>query len=118
MSKAKATTMSPAPKRPAKVPAVSYAYALEQLYAAQDHDWVVDTIAPVLAWVPGTSKASATQPFSFLVEHTAAGKPARGTQAAKTGKAPALLARTDLAEVHLSLWSAKPRAAILEQVKP
>jgi hypothetical protein len=27
-------------------------YALEQLFKDQDRDWVTDTIAPVLAWVP------------------------------------------------------------------
>ena len=55
--------------------AATHAYALERLYVDQDHDWVVDTIPAVLAWVPGNSKATSTQPFSFLVEHT----PAAGT---------------------------------------
>jgi len=30
-------------------------YALEQLFVDQDRDWVIDTIAPVIAWVPGVS---------------------------------------------------------------
>jgi hypothetical protein len=222
MSKAK-KVVSP-PKRTAQVAAISHTYALEQLYTVQDHDWVVDTIAPVLAWVPGSSKARSTQPFAFFVEHTAQGRPmqlvkidltwnlaslaahdaevearayrmstsrtvdrehlaenaaygltlvamavlmpgvrvkamnsgsapdflfditpgavrgvetagrstggraslvqvrngARATakRVATGGKAAQLLARTDIAEVHLSLWCAAPRTAIMERVKP
>lgn len=43
-----------------------------------------------------------------------AGKPGSG----KAGKAATLSARSDIAEVHLSLWSAAPRVSIMEQVKP
>ncbi len=40
------------------------------------------------------------------------GAPARG------GKRAQLLARVDLAEVHLSLWCAAPRVSIMERLKP
>ncbi len=43
-------------------------YALEQLFVDQDRDWVIETIAPVLAWVPGKSR-SKQQPFRFDIEH-------------------------------------------------
>lgn len=49
-------------------------YELEQLFLDQDPDWVIDTIAPVLAWVPGKSKQRAQQPFRFDVDHVHAGK--------------------------------------------
>src|SRR5690606_11168864 len=48
-------------------------YALEQLFVDQDRDWVTDTIAPMLAWVPGKSKKRLQQPFRFEVEHIRAG---------------------------------------------
>ena len=42
-----------------------------------------------------------------------------GTAApAKVGKRAQLLARVDLAEVHLSLWCAAPRVSIMERLKP
>ena len=44
-------------------------YALEQLFVDQGSDLVIDTIASVLAWVPGKSKKRGTQPFTFQVEH-------------------------------------------------
>jgi hypothetical protein len=44
-------------------------YALEQLYSDQDFDWVVDTVPGVLAWVPGTRKKQAPQPYRFHVHH-------------------------------------------------
>lgn len=195
-------------------------YALEQLFNDQDHDWVVDTIAPVLAWVNGSG---ASQPYSFLVEHSqgqasatiqvnlswnlkllatlvpdvaahaqrlrngrsvqrehvtelaaygltfvavsllmpgrrvvsmqmgvapdilfdvtpghlrgveTAGRTAGGRSAlmavrdgpkstkrapGNLGKAAVLLARLDLDEIHLALWSAKPRLGIMEQLRP
>jgi hypothetical protein len=46
------------------------------------------------------------------------GIPAKGQKAGAPGKAAQLLARTDLAEVHLSLWCAAPRISIMEQLKP
>jgi hypothetical protein len=46
------------------------------------------------------------------------GVPARDGKVGATGKAAQLLARTDLAEVHLSLWCASPRIGIMEQLKP
>ncbi|MCU0671540.1 MAG: hypothetical protein MUE69_01985 [Myxococcota bacterium] len=49
------------------------AYALERLYADQDHDWVIDTIPAVLAWVPGTSKKLRTPPYRFPVERSVGG---------------------------------------------
>jgi hypothetical protein len=39
----------------------SISYALEQLFVDQERDWVTDTVAPVVAWIPGRSKAR--QPF-------------------------------------------------------
>lgn len=200
-------------------------YELERLFVDQDRDWVVDTIAPVLAWVPGQSKQREQQPFRFEVEHAHApdragkvvfidvrwsltklaffvpdlrdkarrfrqgrtaqrehitelaaygltfvaisalmpgrrvkmmqmgvspdilfdvtpgalrgvetagrstggraalravrdGGPAKGGRADEGGKAPRLLARADLAEVHLSLWCASPRVGTLEQLRP
>jgi len=199
------------------------AYALEQVFIDQERDLVHDTIAPVLAWVPGKGAAKKTQPFCFEVEQVQRGQrslltielgwsvPAlellipglrdhvrrlqtsrsaqrehitelaaygltfvaisvlmpgrrakafrkgsppdilldltpnalRGVETAgrstggrsallairngtpattikpKTaGKASALVARPDIVEVHLSLWSASPRISIMEQVKP
>ena len=46
------------------------------------------------------------------------GKPARKASAGLPGKAAQLLARTDIVEVHLSLWCRGPRVAILQSVKP
>jgi hypothetical protein len=43
-----------------------------------------------------------------------AGTPGTGSP----GKAATLLARADLAEVHLSLWCASPRVSMMEQLKP
>ena len=44
-------------------------YALERLFVDQERDWVHDTIAPVLAWVPGQIRATRTQPFRFEIDH-------------------------------------------------
>jgi len=200
----------------------SIPYSLEQLFVDQDHDWVIDTIAPLLAWVPGTSPKRSNPPFRFAVtrspgtpaadtidlswdlralavhkpdvgahtkrlrsgstvqrEHVTElaaygltlvaisvlmpgrrvkamrrgsapdflfdltpgaltgvesagratggqaalrvvrdGKPAQRKAPATVGKHAQLLARTDIAEVHLSLWCASPRTSIMEQVKP
>lgn len=198
-------------------------YALEKLFQDQDPDWVTDTVAPVLAWVPGKSKKKRTQPFRFSVnyswtkgstnvlidltwdtskleqlvpgvkgharrlrtgrsaqrEHVTElaaygltfvaistlmpgrrvvhmqmgvapdmlfdltpaalrgvetagrskggvsalrvvrdGTPAKTGNPGKPGKAATLLARTDLAEIHLSLWCAAPRVSMMEQLKP
>lgn len=49
-------------------------YALEQLFMDQGSDFVIDCIAPVLAWVPGKSKAKSRQPFEFPVDQTVNGK--------------------------------------------
>jgi hypothetical protein len=54
-----------------------YAYALEQLLADQEHDLVADTIAPVLAWVPGKTTKRAAQPFVFELEHKLSTAPAK-----------------------------------------
>lgn len=51
----------------------SLPYSLEQLFVDQDPDLVADTIAPVLAWVPGRSKKKRSPPYVFPLEHTAAG---------------------------------------------
>ncbi|MBI3206691.1 MAG: hypothetical protein HYZ29_34465 [Myxococcales bacterium] len=198
-------------------------YALERLFVDQDRDWVNETIAPVLAWVPGRTKKRRQQPFRFATEHiqnkvktsvvidlswdeaeleqlvpgvrdharrlregrsaqrehvtelaaygltfvaistllpgrrvvwmqmgvapdilfdmtpaalrgveTAGratggqgalktvrnGTPVTKGKAAKPGKAVTLAARTDVAEVHLSLWCASPRISIMEQLRP
>jgi hypothetical protein len=202
---------------------MTFSYALERLFVDQDHDWVVDTIPAVLAWVPGKSRNKAQPPFRFDVEHTVGrvtktvaidliwdlpaltnivpglvdharrlraarsaqrehvtelaayglsfvaisalmpgrrvksmrkglppdilfdltpnalcgvetagrsvggrralaeirdGAPTRGQGKGSSGKAALLRARTDIAEVHLSLWCASPRISIFEQVKP
>lgn len=195
------------------------AYALEKLFFDQPADWVIDSIAPVLAWVPGVSPGKRRQPFRFEVEcvegrvtervlielgwdagalewavpgvgdharrlregrtvqrehlaelaaygltfvaisvlmpgrrvaHMQMGAAPdilfdltpgalRGVEAAgrsiggraklaavrdgtgspaKGGKRAQLLARADLAEVHLSLWCASPRVGIMERLKP
>lgn len=198
-------------------------YSLERLFVDQNADLVHDTIAPMLAWIPGKSAAKRAQPFRFDVEHIrgaqrtllfidlswnlnelealvpglrghvrrlqssrsaqrehitelaaygltfvaisvlmpgqrakafrkgsapdilldltpgalrgveAAGRstggksvllgvrngtPATRTTSKAAGKAALLSARTDLAEVHLSLWSGSPRISIMEQLKP
>ncbi|WP_437299404.1 hypothetical protein [Sorangium sp. So ce426] len=49
-------------------------YALEHLFSDQEHDWVSDTIAPVLAWVPGRSRSKRSQPFRFVVDHVVPGR--------------------------------------------
>jgi hypothetical protein len=205
------------------VTSTSTSYALERLFVDQDHDWVMETIAPVLAWVPGRSRSRSKPPFRFVVECAKAGVtrdvsidltwdlsaleahlpglsdharrlregrtaqrehvtelaaygltfvaisalmpgrrvktmrkgcapdilfditpgalrgvetagrtvggraalltvrdgvPARGKKPGAPGKAAQLRARSDIAEVHLSLWCASPRISILEQVKP
>ncbi len=191
-------------------------YPLEQLFVDQDRDWVIDTIAAVVAWVSGANKKSAP-PFQFALEHkqrqatvdwtlelswneatleklvpgvkahanrlrtaksaqrehvtelaaygltfvaisvlfpgrrvagmqlgvapdilfdvtpgalrgvetagrTQGGKNAfkavRDGSPGKAGKAPTLASRSDLLEVHLSLWCARPRISIMEQLKP
>ena len=48
-------------------------YALEQLVLDQDRDWVIDTLGPVLAWVPGATSKERKQPFRFEVDHTHGG---------------------------------------------
>lgn len=207
-------------QRPALPPAARVVtYALEQLFVDQDFDWVIETIAPVVTWVP---RKSPQQPFRFGVSHTLAGKttqididlvwnvaklaqwkrdvvahaqrlvtrrsaarehvtelaayglafvaisalmpgrrvvnmtfgvapdmlldltpgalrgvevagrttggasalavvrngtPARKGKSATRGKRAQLLARADIAEVHLALWCADPRIGIMEQVK-
>ncbi len=202
------------PKKAAKKKAVkrsTVVYALEQLFTDQDNDFVIDCIAPVLAWVPGKSKAKSRQPFKFPVDHVVGGKTThlrlaltwdmtalakrvpgvedharrlrertsaqrehvtelatyglslvaisvllpgrrvvgymqgaapdilldvtpkqlRGVEAAgrsrggenallaiRTDKVPGLLGRSDITEVHLSLWCASARHGIMEQVKP
>jgi hypothetical protein len=198
-------------------------YDIERLFIDQDRDWVIDTIAPLLAWVPGKTRARTTQPFWFRVDYTIAGgatvatialtwnpttlegivpglgdhvrrlrqgqtvqrehvtelaaygltfvaisalMPGRRVKALRKGSAPDILfdvtpgalrgveaagratggrvallavrdgtsgkgkrtaapgkaaqlrARSDIAEVHLSLWCASPRLGIMEQVKP
>jgi len=50
-----------------------FEYALEQLYADQDHDWVVDTIPAVLAWVPGKSAKTKRSPYRFALERRGPG---------------------------------------------
>lgn len=199
----------------------AFTYDLERLFVDQDRDWVIETIAPVLAWVPGETRPMKPPPFRFEVDHTTsaattkitidlgwdeatlerlvpgvtdharrlrAGRSAqrehvtelaaygltfvaistlmpgrrvvamqqgaapdilfdatpgalRGVEAAgrttggrtalavirngqasrrasgALGKAQQLLARTDLAEVHLSLWCGAPRVATLEQLR-
>lgn len=54
------------------VPLPRHTYALEQLYADQDHDWVVDTIPAVLAWVPVVHDRA--PPFVFGLNHTRSSK--------------------------------------------
>lgn len=51
------------------VPPLRHAYALEQLYVDQDHDWVTDTIPAVLAWVPVIH--GPRPPFIFALDHAA-----------------------------------------------
>jgi hypothetical protein len=46
------------------------------------------------------------------------GNPAKGGKSGAIGKATQLLARTDLAEIHLSLWCASPRIGIMERLRP
>lgn len=50
------------------------AYALERLFEDQDEGYVIDCIAPVLAWVPGRSQAKSRQPFVFPVDQSLGGK--------------------------------------------
>lgn len=45
-------------------------YSLEQLFLDQDRDWVIETIAPILAWLPGTNAKKRQQPFRFDITHT------------------------------------------------
>lgn len=46
------------------------------------------------------------------------GTPATNKKSAHPGKASQLRCRPDVVEAHLSLWCAKPRVAIMTQVKP
>lgn len=114
-------------------------YALEQLFVDQDPNIVADTIAPVLAWVPGTSKKLAAMPFTFQVEPSALrgvevagrgkggvsklreirdGSPKTKNRPAVLGKAAQLKARVDVKEAYSSLFCASPRVALKERVKP
>lgn len=43
-------------------------FALESLYEHQDHDWVVDAVPHVLAWVDPIEERSAPQRFRFQVQ--------------------------------------------------
>ncbi|XXT22852.1 hypothetical protein WME94_15000 [Sorangium sp. So ce429] len=61
-----------AAKRSAAV--IEIHYGLEQLFKDQEHDWVSDTVAPVLAWIPGKTRSKASQPFRFVVDHVVPGK--------------------------------------------
>ena len=88
----------------APVVAASYLYALEQLYTDQDRDWVIDAIPAVLAWLPGTSKANATQPFVFLVEHTVAGGPMRLVQIDLSWNVASLQAQDATVEERALRW--------------
>ena len=51
-------------------------YALETLYDDQDHDWVVDTIPAVLAWILGDTRRTRRPPFEFHVAYAPAAKKA------------------------------------------
>lgn len=44
-------------------------YALERLYTDQDPELVSETIAPVLAWIPGRTKKRWDQPYTFRIQH-------------------------------------------------
>lgn len=44
-------------------------YVLERLFVDQDRDWVIETIGPVLAWVPGENTQKRPPPFRFDVDH-------------------------------------------------
>ena len=52
-------------------------YDLERLFVDQARDWVIDTVAPVLAWVQGKSRQREQQPFRFEVEHVVGRKAAK-----------------------------------------
>jgi hypothetical protein len=78
-------------------------YPLEQLYADQDFDWVVDTVPGVLAWVPGSAKERHQQPFRFTVHH----QPAPG---ARTEPLQFLL-RWDLRQLERHDSAVRERAA-------
>lgn len=69
--KKEATAKKTTTKKPARKKTT---YALERLFEDQDEDFVIDCIAPVLAWVPGKSKAKSRQPFEFPVDHTLGNK--------------------------------------------
>jgi hypothetical protein len=40
-------------------------YALETLYEHQDHDFVIDTVPHLIAWLPGHGEPQDQQPFLF-----------------------------------------------------
>ena len=48
-------------------------YALQDLFNDQDPNLVHDTVASLLAWVPGESKARRAQPFRFALDHSTGG---------------------------------------------
>lgn len=50
-----------------------FPYSLERLFVDQDRDLVIDSIAAVLAWVPGTIRRKVTKPFVFPLDHAQAG---------------------------------------------
>lgn len=61
-----ATTSSTVPTEASPEP---LKYQLEQLYEDQEPDLVIDTIAAVLAWVPGKTNKRWQQPYIFKVHH-------------------------------------------------
>ena len=54
-----------------------HSYSLENLYRDQEHDWVVDLIPAVLAWVSGGTGQHIGPPFPFKIEQTVIGQPSQ-----------------------------------------
>ena len=81
-------------------------YELEKLFVDQDEDFVVDCIAPVLAWVPGRSKPRSRQPFAFPVEWTV-GRKTRQTTLALSWNLEALTLRVPGVEQHATRLAGK-----------
>jgi hypothetical protein len=78
-------------------------------------DLLFDVTPGALCGVETSGRATGGSAALQVVRH---GTPPAAGKAGSPGKAATLLARSDLAEVHLSLWSGSPRVSIMERLKP
>jgi hypothetical protein len=81
---------------------------VKAMLAGAAPDILLDDTPGALRGVETAGRATGGRAALLVVRDGRAGAP---------GKAPALLARTDLAEIHLSLWCASPRISMMERLQ-